>query len=119
MPAAKIHYRNSDNTKALIDFNLERAKEAHEAAGATKLMVTPLMRDCGWHIMGTCKMGEDPADSGVDGFGRVHDVPNLYVYDGSVFPTSSASNPTATICAVALRCVENLIQTRKLQEVPA
>jgi choline dehydrogenase-like flavoprotein len=117
--APKIHYRNSENTQALIDFNLERAKEAHEAAGATKLMVTPLMRDCGWHIMGTCKMGEDPADSVVDQYGRVHDVPNLYVYDGSVFPTSSASNPTATICAVALRCVENLIKTRKLQEVPA
>ena len=117
--APKIVYRNSDNTRALIDFNLERAKEAHQAAGATKLLVTPLMRDCGWHIMGTCVMGEDPATSVVDGYGRSHDIPNLYIYDGSVFPTSSGSNPTATICAVALRSVENLIKNRKQQEVPA
>jgi choline dehydrogenase-like flavoprotein len=119
IPAPKIVYSNSDNTRALIDFNLERAKEAHEAAGATRLMVTPLMRDCGWHIMGTCMMGDDPATSVVDGYGRSHDVANLYIYDGSVFPTSSGSNPTATICAVALRSVENLIKTRTTQEVPA
>jgi choline dehydrogenase-like flavoprotein len=119
LPAPKIVYRNSENTKAMIDFNLERAKEAHEAAGAKKLMVTPLMRDCGWHLMGTAVMGEDPATSVVDGYGRSHDVPNLYIYDGSVFPSSSGSNPTATICAVALRSVEHLIKNRKNQEVPA
>jgi choline dehydrogenase-like flavoprotein len=58
-------------------------------------------------------MGEDPRTSVVDQWGRAHDVPNLYVIDGSVFVTSSAVNPTATIMALALRCVEHLIERRR------
>jgi choline dehydrogenase-like flavoprotein len=118
IPAPRIVYRNSDNTRAMLDFHLARVQEAHEAAGAVKTVATPLMRDCGWHLMGTCKMGDDPATSVVDAYGRTHDVPNLFVYDGSVFPTSAGVNPTATIAAVALRCTENLIKTANLQEVP-
>ena len=119
LPAPKIVYRNSDNTRAMLDFNVARATEAHEAAGARKQIVSKLMRDCGWHLLGTAKMGPDPATSVVDADGRSHDVPNLYVIDGSVFPTSSGVNPTATICAVALRCAEQLVKNRHLQEVPA
>lgn len=119
LPAPKIIYRTSANTRAMLDFHVARAKEAHEAAGAGKLLVAPQMRDSGWHLMGTCRMGIDPATSVVDEHGRSHDVPNLYVYDGSIFPSSSGSNPTATICAVALRSVKRLIETRNSQEVPA
>ncbi len=64
-------------------------------------------------------MGEDPARSVVDQWGGAHDVPNLYIYDGSVFPTSAGANPTATLAAVALRCVKHLIETRRTQEVPS
>ena len=64
-------------------------------------------------------MGSDPTTSVVDGYGRAHDVPNLYLIDGSVFPTSSGVNPTATITASALRSVEHLIEDARLQEVPA
>jgi choline dehydrogenase-like flavoprotein len=112
-------YRNSENTRALLDFHLARLHEAHEAAGARKTVATPLMRDCGWHLLGTCKMGHDPATSVVDANGRAHDVPNLYVYDGSVFPTSAGVNPTATIAAVSLRCTEHLVETAHRQAVPA
>jgi choline dehydrogenase-like flavoprotein len=62
--------------------------------------------------MGTAVMGDDPETSVVDAFGAVHDVPGLYVMDGSTFPTSSGMNPTATIMAVAARSVLNLIETR-------
>lgn len=116
--APKINYVNSDNTRKMLDFHVDRAIEAHEAAGATKTEATRLMRDSGWHLLGTCKMGDDPEISVVNGFGRSHDVPNLYIFDGSVFPTSSGVNPTATITAVALRCVENLIETAQSQETP-
>ena len=57
-------------------------------------------------------MGDDPATSVVDGFGRSHDVPNLFIFDGSTWPTSSGMNPTATIAAMALRSAEHLIETR-------
>jgi choline dehydrogenase-like flavoprotein len=119
IPAPKIIYRNSENTEKLLAFHLERVKEAHEASGAVKMIVTPLMRDCGWHLLGTARMGTDPSTSVVDEWGRAYDVPNLYIYDGSVFPTSSGVNPTATIAAVALRCVEHLVAERYLQEIPA
>ena len=118
LPAPKIVYRNSDNTRKMIDFHLARVQEAHEAAGAFKTIVTPLMRDCGWHLLGTACMGADPARSVVDEWCRSHDVPNLYLIDGSVFPTSSGVNPTATISAVALRSVEHLAAQARLQEVP-
>ncbi len=119
IPAPKLIYKNSDNTRKLIAFHLERAKEATLAAGAVDMSVTPLMRDCGWHLMGTARMGVDPKRSVVDQWGRAHDVPNLYVYDGSVFVTSSGFNPTGTICAIALRSVKHLIAQRRNQKVAA
>ena len=69
--------------------------------------------------MGTARMGVNPKRSVVDPSGRAHDVPNLYVYDGSVFVTSSGFNPTGTICAIALRSVKHLIAQRRNQKVAA
>lgn len=117
--APKLIYKNSDNTKKMIAFHLERAKEAMLAAGAVDMSVTPLMRDCGWHLMGTCRMGTDTKRSVVDQWGLTHDVPNLHVYDGSVFVTSAGFNPTGTICAIALRSVKRLIAQRRNQKVAA
>ena len=63
-------------------------------------------------------MGDDPETSVVDRWGRTHDVPNLYVFDGSVWPTSAGVNPTATIAAMALRFADHLAGERRNQEVP-
>lgn len=119
IPAPKLQYKSSDNTTKLIDFHVARAVEAHEASGATSIEVTKLMRDCGWHLLGTAKMGNDPKDSVVDQWGRAHDVPNLFIIDGSVFPTSSGGNPTATIMANALRSMRHLIENRSSQVASA
>ena len=62
-------------------------------------------------------MGTDPNDSVVDGWGRAHDVANLYVIDGSVFVTSSGLNPTATIAALALRTADHMVAERSNQPV--
>jgi choline dehydrogenase-like flavoprotein len=70
-------------------------------------------------LLGTAKMGTDPATSVVDAWGRAHDVPNLFIMDGSIWPTSSGMNPTATIVALALRCTEHLVEQRTNQKVPA
>jgi GMC oxidoreductase len=51
------------------------------------------------HLMGTCRMGGDANASVVDVDGRAHDVPNLFICGGSVFPTSGAVNPSLTIQA--------------------
>jgi choline dehydrogenase-like flavoprotein len=116
--APRIRYRIDEEAKANLAWQLERAKEAHEAAGAVETVVTDWSQ-WGWHLLGTCRMGDDPSASVVDRFGRAHDVPNLYIVDGSVFVTSGPQPPTATIAANAHRCVEHLIQTASLQAVPA
>lgn len=117
LPAPKVIYKTSENTRKLLDFHLARAREAHQAAGAIETYDTPLMRDCGWHLLGTARMGEDPENSVVDPFGRSHDVPNLFVYDGSTFVTSTGMNPTATIAALTLRNVRALLANRRHQKV--
>lgn len=118
IPAPKLIYRMSENSKRLLQFHLQRAKESLEAAGANQVVIAPLIRETGWHLLGTTVMGQDPATSVVNAWGRAHDVPNLYIFDGSIWPTSSGMNPTATIAALALRCAEHLVQERRLQKVP-
>ena len=119
IPAPKLIYKSSENTTKLIDFHVDRAVEAHEAAGATSISITKLMRDCGWHLLGTTKMGNNPKDSVVNQWGQSHDVPNLFIIDGSVFPTSSGGNPTSTIMANALRSVRHLVENFKTQVTPS
>jgi len=116
--APKLIYRMSDNSRRLLEFHLQRARESLEAAGAYETVIAPLIRETGWHLLGTAKMGDDPASSVVDAWGRCHDVPNLYIFDGSIWPTSSGMNPTATIAALALRCAEHLVEQRREQRVP-
>jgi len=118
IPAPKIIYRMSDNSYRLLEFHLARAKESLEAAGAYETAVAPLIRETGWHLLGTSKMGNDPQTSVVDAYGRSHDIPNLFIFDGSIWPTSSGMNPTATIAAMSLWCAEHLVRNRSNQQVP-
>jgi gluconate 2-dehydrogenase alpha chain len=60
------------------------------------------------HIMGTCRMGTDPATSVVDPWQRFHDVENMVCTDSSVFPTSTGYGPTLTIVALAIRACREL-----------
>jgi choline dehydrogenase-like flavoprotein len=118
IPAPKLIYRMSENSYRLLRFHQERARESLQAAGAYETIVAPLIRETGWHLLGTAKMGVDPESSVVDAWGRAHDVPNLFIFDGSIWPTSSGMNPTATIAALALRCSDQLVRSRSNQEVP-
>lgn len=103
LPALKIVYRVSDNSRRILDHGIARAADLLRAAGARETHVTPLRDQAGFHLMGTTRMGRDPARSVVDAEGRCHDLDNLFVADSSVFVTSSVCNPTATAQALALR----------------
>jgi choline dehydrogenase-like flavoprotein len=59
-----------------------------------------------YHPLGTCKMGADPARSVVGLDHQVHDVPGLYVVDGSTVPSALGVNPQITIMAMATRAAE-------------
>ncbi len=63
------------------------------------------------HVMGTTKMGDDPATSVVDSDCRCHDVPNMYIAGSSVFPTVGTANPTLTLAALALRTAPEIIRS--------
>ncbi|MBM6581865.1 GMC family oxidoreductase [Microvirga sp. BT689] len=110
-PAPKMIYTLSDNSRRILDFGMDRAEEVLREAGATAIDRTPLRAEAGFHLMGTARMGQDPARSVVDPFGRCHGVPNLYITDASVFVTSAAINPTATAQALALRTADSIAAT--------
>jgi choline dehydrogenase-like flavoprotein len=112
LAAPKMIYRLSENSRKILDFGMARADEVLRAAGAVETVHTPLRSEAGFHLMGTARMGADPDQSVVDGFGRCHDVPNLFIADASTFVTSAAINPTATAQALALRTADNIVSTR-------
>jgi choline dehydrogenase-like flavoprotein len=60
------------------------------------------------HPCGTCRFGDDPANSVLDRDCRAHDVENLYVVDASFMPRSGAINPSLTIAANALRVASQI-----------
>jgi len=103
IPAPLVRYRLSDNSRKMLDHGIARAREVLDAAGATDVLTSNPFRPSGWHLLGTCRMGDDPATSVVDRWGRAHDVENLFIVDGSIFVTSAVGNPTTTIQALALR----------------
>ena len=112
IPAPLVRYRLSENSKRMMEHAVARAGEALQAAGATDVLVRNPLRPSGWHLLGTCRMGDAPWGSVVDRWGRAHDVPNLFLVDGSIFVTSAAVNPTTTIYALALRTADYIVRER-------
>ncbi len=106
IPAPLVRYRLSDNSIRMLDHAVARATDVLQAAGTREVFVTSPNQATGWHLLGTCRMGDDPRKSVVDRWGRAHDVPNLFLVDGSIFVTSGAVNPTSTLQALALRTAD-------------
>jgi choline dehydrogenase-like flavoprotein len=107
IPRPQIHYSIDDYTRRGIDVAQEVNRQVLEAAGGKNPTAysTPASA-C--HIMGTTRMGADPATSVTDQFGRSHDHPNLFIAGSSLFPAGGAANPTLTISAVALRTANHI-----------
>ncbi len=105
VPVARVTMSYSPNDKAMLADSDRLIEEVFRAAGAEEI----LMAHGQYHVLGTCRMGEDPETSVVDSWCRSHDEPNLFVCDGSVFPTVGAVNPSLTIEALAIRTAEHLL----------
>ena len=78
IPAPKVTYRLSENSVRTLDHAVARGRELMAAAGARDTMVQAPLTMAGWHLMGTARMGRDPATSVVNEWGRCHDVRNLH-----------------------------------------
>jgi len=109
IPAIRVTYKDHPDDLATARFLQEHAFQIMQAAGAEKVWKAPLrLARGGVHLLGTCRMGEDPASSVVDKYHRTHDVPNLFLCDGSSFVTSGRGQPTMTIQALAFRAADHI-----------
>jgi choline dehydrogenase-like flavoprotein len=125
LPAPRITHRQHPNDFAMNRWFTQRLMAFADAAGATdkweaEFYSLPTERSAmkGFmHFHGTCRMGDDPKRSVVDRWCRSHDVENLWIVDGSVFPTSGGYNPTLTILANAYRVADHFVREAKRQNV--
>lgn len=125
LPAPRITHRQHPNDFAMNRWFTQRMMAVADAAGAiekweARFYSLPDERSAmkGFmHFHSTCRMGDDPQRSVVDRWCRSHDVKNLWIVDGSVFPTSGGYNPTLTILANAYRVADHFVREAKRQNV--
>jgi len=108
LPVPNVHFDDHSNDVAMREHAYNQATLLYDAVGAVSVHRTPPYPST--HNMGTARMSERPEDGVVNGFGQAHDVPNLFVSDGSQFTTSAAANPTLTIVALAIRQAEYIAE---------
>lgn len=106
MPIPNVHYDDHANDVAMRGHAFGRGKALYEAIGAKRTLLTPPYPST--HNLGTCRMSEKAADGVVDRWGKAHELPNLFISDGSQFTTSAAENPTLTIVSLAIRQADHI-----------
>ena len=105
MPKPIIRFGYGENEKRLRAHAVRFMTSIWEAAGASDIWVL----DRTAHTIGTCRMGRDASENVVDPFGQSFDIPNLWIADNSVFPSSLAANPALTIMALSLRTADHFL----------
>ena len=105
LPITRVTYSWCDNDKELNRHALGFMRQALEAVNAREIWD---QEDDTCHLNGTARMGRDPKTSVVNADCRSWDIPNLWICDGSVFPTVGGVNPSLTIQAIALRTADRI-----------
>lgn len=113
VPAPKMAYVLSDNSKRMISHGIESCSKVMQAAGASEVHHVELVEQAGFHLMGTARVGDDPESSVLNKWNQAHDAGNLFVVDGSAFATAAAVNPTNTLQALALRAADYISENRR------
>ncbi len=118
LPALRITYQDHPQDLRLYQYFADRAEDLLNAAGAKRAWKFPVeSQQFGFHLLGTCRMGNDPRSSVVDKYHRAHDVRNLFVVDGSSFVTGGRGQPTMTIQALAFRAGDHIATFAKRGEI--
>jgi choline dehydrogenase-like flavoprotein len=107
LPMARRQVAWGENDRRIFADMQRWSVEILKSAGAEILSVSEQPQTN--HELGGCRMGMDPRTSVLNRYCRTHDVPNLYVVDGSVFPSASEKNPTLTIMALAARVADAIV----------
>jgi choline dehydrogenase-like flavoprotein len=105
LPIARVTFAYGDNDKRMIAHALRFMRQSLAAADVGELWE---QTDDTCHLNGTARMGFDPGESVVDADCRSWDVRNLWICDGSVFPTVGGVNPSLTIQAIACRTADRV-----------
>jgi choline dehydrogenase-like flavoprotein len=106
LPVPNVHFDDHPNDIAMRDHAYRQGAAIYDAVGSTRSFPTPPYPST--HNLGTNRMSEKPKDGVVNKWGQTHDVPNLFVSDGSQFTTGAAENPTLTIVSLALRQADHI-----------
>ncbi len=106
-PLAHVHYRDHSNTKKMKQHAWRQGRAIHRSVGAVKVFETGEALPA-THNLGTARMSSNAADGVCNHWGQSHEIPNLYISDGSLFSTSGCANPTLTIVALAIRQAEHI-----------
>ena len=118
IPAIRVTYKDHPDDLKFAQFMQDRSEEIMQAAGAVRTWRTAVEhRRGGVHLLGTCRMGNDPSRSVIDKYHRTHDVPNLFLCDGSSFVTSGRGQPTMTIQALAFRAAHHIGEFARRDEI--
>jgi choline dehydrogenase-like flavoprotein len=118
LPALCLTYKDHPDDLKLWAFQNARAHELLEAAGAVQKWSQPIQESqFAVHLLGTCRMGNDPKTSVINSDHRTHDVKNLFLCDGSSLVTSGRGQPTMTIEALAFRAADRITALAKRGEI--
>ncbi len=99
-----VHFDDHDNDVAMRNHAFTQAERTYQAAGAIRTFRTPPYPST--HNLGTARMSARAQDGVCNKWGQTHDIPNLFISDGSQFTTGGAENPTLTIVSLAIRQAE-------------
>ena len=118
-PALRCTYMDHPDDLATMKFFFDKTGELMEAARAIRQAGSYPKngQEGNVHLLGTCRMGNDPASSVVDKYHRSHDVSNLFICDGSSLVTSGRGQPTMTIMALAFRAADHMIRSARRGEI--
>lgn len=108
LPVPVIEYRDHPNSLAMREHSLKQSRALFESLGATHFWGGDAPVGC--HNMGVARMSANPRDGVANRWGQAHDIDNLFISDGSAFPTSAAGNPTLTIVALAIRQADHIAE---------
>jgi choline dehydrogenase-like flavoprotein len=118
LPATRVTYKDHPDDLKTCQYLLDRALELLDATPALRKWSYPVSeQEFAVHLLGTCGMGNDPKTSVINSDHRAHDVPNLFLCDGSSLVTSGRGQPTMTIQALAFRAADRIVSLAKRGEL--
>jgi choline dehydrogenase-like flavoprotein len=117
LPVARIHLTEPVHHRAAGTWLVERGLEIFAAMGADEALAGGIGYTNDVMCHGTCRASSDPRTSVLTAFCQSHEVPNLFVVDGSFMPTSGGAPSTLTITANSLRTADFIIARARSREI--